>query len=511
VALQKPLDQGERHRMSLGANIQNAIEPRLRLLTEDVEDPRSLRLGVGYEGANRDGEFAWAVGTDMVVAKKADWTAGVGSELTYAQALSLRFGLDGRNPTFGMGVQWRQVRFDYALRTDDTLPRNDRFTLAVHFGTSVQQRRQDRLHAQNRLVTDQLAQLLVEREAAEVQRAFLAAETAFSEAQWHEALRLYRKVLALDPTHARAQQQSDSLDISLQLAEADDLMASNQPALAAGLYQSILTSWPHETRAQTRLEQARTALQASADRDEALRQLFKDAFDQFADGNYLNAQASLRELLRVDPHFALGLDLQERVTQAIRKRGEGILREAQLLAATENYEAALRKLHEARELLEDRAYLNELESTWEQSRIAAQRNALQLAEKKKSRGATPVTEDTTPRTPQRLTPEQRRDLQRKYQDGLAAFTRGDFDEATRNWRAVWFDAPNYENVRSYLIKAYLFQGVELYGRGQYDAALDRCKSVLEIDPTNEKALRYLDRIQEEKLEIEAIERGKSNE
>jgi hypothetical protein len=68
-----------------------------------------------------------------------------------------------------------------------------------------------------------------------------------------------------------------------------------------------------------------------------------------------------------------------------------------------------------------------------------------------------------------------------------------------------------ENISGYLIKAYLFQCVELYGRGQYDEALDRCKRVLEIDPTNEKALRYLDRIEEEKLELEQIEGDGSDE
>ena len=265
VALQKTLDQGERHRLSLGANIQNALEPRLRLLTEEVEDPRSLRVGAGYIGANLDDLFAWAVGADMVAAKKANWSGSIGSELTYARALSLRVGIDGSNPTFGVGVQWRQVRFDYALRTDDTLPRNDRFTLAVHFGTSVQERRQERRDAQNQQVTNQLAQLLVQREAQELQKALTAAETAFENEQWQEALRLYRRVLALDPTHEHAQQQSDALDIHLKLAEANDLLALGQPAQAAGLYQSILTAWPNEPRAQAGVEQARAALQVSAE------------------------------------------------------------------------------------------------------------------------------------------------------------------------------------------------------------------------------------------------------
>ena len=166
---------------------------------------------------------------------------------------------------------------------------------------------------------------------------------------------------------------------------------------------------------------------------------------------------------------------------------------------------------EAQELLGPRADIDGLKSAWNEAHGITQRREEQLAEQKKTQATPGVTEDTTPRSPRRQTPEQRRDLQRKYQDGLAAFTSGDFDEAIHNWRAVWFEDPHLENVSNYLIKAYLFQGVELYGRGQYEEAMDRCKRVLEIDPTNEKALRYLDRIKEEQLEIEEIERGKSGE
>ena len=511
VALQKPLDKKERHRVSLGANIQNAIEPKLRLLNEDVEDPRHLRLGVGYEGAHSTELYAWAAGVDLVFSRKSDWTGGIGSEFTYARALSLRMGLDGSNPTFGLGVQWRQVRFDYALRTDDTLPRNDRFTLAVHFGTSVQQRRQKRRQAQNQQVTDQLAQLLQEREAQELQRALTAAEAAFNAEQWQEALRLYRRVLALDPTHQRAQQQRVTLAINLPLLQAKGLMVSGQAAQAAGLYQTILNEWPSEERAQQGLDEAHASLQESADRDAALRDLFKEALDQYMGDNYLSAQVTLNELLRLDPQFELAFDLQERIAQEIRGQGDVALREAQQLAKKNHYKAALRKLAEARKSLGATARLDALESQWQGEDLASQRRTQELAAQDTSPESINGTEDTTPLTPRNLTPEQRRDLQSKYQKGLAAFTSGNFDAATRLWRAVWVEDPNLENVSSYLIKAYLFQGVELYGRGKYDDALERCKRVLEIDPTNEKALRYLDRIEEEKLEIEAIERGKSDE
>jgi len=511
VALRKPLDVHERHRLQFGAAIQNAVEPKVRLLEEEVEDPRSLRLGTGYEGGTADRRFQWVAAADMLVASKARWSGSVGTELTWEDILSMRLGMDGSRPTFGLGVQWRLVRFDYALRTDDTLPRTDRFTLAVHFGRSVAERREERRAEQDQQVTNQLAQLLVERERQELERALSAADAARAAGQWQEALRLYRRVLALDPTHHYALEQRDAIDLRLQLEEADGLLLANQPAQAAGQYQTILTQWPGDPRALRGLDEARAALQALADRDTAVRELFKDALAQFTADNFAGAQAALNELLRLEPEHELGLDLQQRITARIASAGEAALREAKRHAREKRFDAALRRLQEARELIGDRADLHTLQEEWQTARLAELRRPVQVATPQDPTNPESRTEDTTPRTPRTLTPEQRRELQQKYQEGLAAFTKGDFDAAIRSWHAVWFEDPNMENVSSYLIKAYLFQCVELYGRGQYDAAVDRCKRVLEIDPANEKALRYLDRIEEEKLELEQIEGGKDGE
>jgi hypothetical protein len=65
-------------------------------------------------------------------------------------------------------------------------------------------------------------------------------------------------------------------------------------------------------------------------------------------------------------------------------------------------------------------------------------------------------------------------------------------------------APDYENVADHLVKAYLYQVIGLYGSGDYAGATDRCRRLLEVDPKNEKALRYLARLQEEQSELEQI-------
>jgi len=151
--------------------------------------------------------------------------------------------------------------------------------------------------------------------------------------------------------------------------------------------------------------------------------------------------------------------------------------------------------------LEARPDLETLRATWEKERAAARAVARQQPRKAEGQR-----EDTSPHLDRQrtLTAEQRRELERRYRSGMVAFSNRDFQGAIQDWRSVWLDAPEFEGVGDHLIKAYLFEGVELYGRGQYEEALDRCMRVLEIDPTNEKARRYLARIQEEKSELDQI-------
>lgn len=58
LALDRPVGREGVHRLGFGAVVQNAVEPTLRLDQEDVADPRSLKLGVGYQGQSPRGPLS---------------------------------------------------------------------------------------------------------------------------------------------------------------------------------------------------------------------------------------------------------------------------------------------------------------------------------------------------------------------------------------------------------------------------------------------------------------------
>ena len=464
LALERPLGAAAAHTVGLGAMVQNAVEPTLRLDQEDVKDPRSLKLGVGYQGAPPSGNFAWALGADLDLPSQADARVGVGAEVSYDHLLALRAGQDAGHLTLGFGLAYAGVRLDYAMRADDELSRNDRFSLAVRFGLPVSDRRAVRRAQREREVADQLAALLAQREQQEREHALQEADAAFAAQHFDEAARYYRRLLALAPDDPQVRTRVDAFEHELALAQAASAFDAGESARAAAAYQAVLDHWPQDERAQQGLASARRKLQESADREAQLSSLLKDALARFADGEFHAAENALRELLRVDPKHQLGRELLDRVVAA------------RLAAAEREAQAAARL----------------------QAQALAQRQA-QAQHPQPATAAAPV----AARRPA-LSSEQRRTLERQYREGLDAFGASDFERAIRLWREVWLEAPDYESVAGYLVKAYLLEGIALYSSGQYDEAMERCQRVLEIEPGNAKAQRYLARIQEEKVELEQI-------
>lgn len=491
---------GRHHWLSFGTNLQNIVEPKLRLSQDEVRDPRSIKTGLGVGGLWVSRRLRWTAAMDVDLPSTANARIGMGAEFSWSQTLSLRAGVDHDQATFGVGVAYHNVRFDYAMRSAGELPRNDRFTLALRFGASLNARRQEVLQEQQRQVSAELERLLEEREHNAKRHAREQADVALADQRHEEALRLYRRVLALDPDDHDARERMDAVERRLLLDEATGLANAGHPVQAAAKYQSILERWPENADASAGLRAAREQLQRSADRERTLRELLGEALARFSSNDLVAAEATLTELLRIDPTENLASDLLARVQGARAQQGAARLDEARALAAGGNYGAALRLLADARQLLGARNDLETLAATWEAARRqAAERDARRLAM---------APEDQAPPPPRMLAAAEERELDRLYQEGLRAFSNREFDRAIRSWKAVWVAMPAFADVADNLIKAYLYEGVELYARGNYEAALERCRRVLEIDPSNEKALRYLRRIQEEKDEVEEIGRGR---
>jgi len=91
-----------------------------------------------------------------------------------------------------------------------------------------------------------------------------------------------------------------------------------------------------------------------------------------------------------------------------------------------------------------------------------------------------------------------REIEDLYQRGLAALRAQRDDDALRYLELVWSSRPDYREAAAYLKREYLTRGMEAFAAGRLDAAVELWQRVLRVDPNDERARGYLDRVQKQR-------------
>ena len=97
----------------------------------------------------------------------------------------------------------------------------------------------------------------------------------------------------------------------------------------------------------------------------------------------------------------------------------------------------------------------------------------------------------------KLSPELRREVEDTYASGQRAFQAGELTQAIELWERVERLAPGFESVRAYLVNAYKFVGVELYGRDQLEQAVATWRKAAALEPNNPEIAGYIKRTETE--------------
>ena len=96
-----------------------------------------------------------------------------------------------------------------------------------------------------------------------------------------------------------------------------------------------------------------------------------------------------------------------------------------------------------------------------------------------------------------LSKKKQKDLADLYKRGMVAMEEGRLDDALRYWELVWLGNPEYEGVADHLKREYLLRGLESFSRGSLDEAILLWEKALNVDPKDEKTIRYLARAREQ--------------
>ncbi|MDH3216064.1 MAG: hypothetical protein OEN01_07200 [Candidatus Krumholzibacteria bacterium] len=464
-----------------GLVFHNVVEPAIKLDREKVPDPLQVTLGLAMLAMI--GDVALTTSLDMVSPRYSPFSVRFGQEATYRHRYALRFGVDEAAPTYGFGTRYRKVTLDYAFRKDD-LGNNHRIAMAVRFGASVDERRIKARMALEEHVNREINNRLVDLERSQIADAVSEGDRLFAAGDLDGAWKLYEMALLWDPDNEHADVQIARCNYGLSLANAESSMQNGDFVQAILHAKKALEFFADDERARTIIRQCNEAIARAQDNSQFAGKLLRTSIDLYANRQFKEALSGFDEVLRIDPTNELARDYRDKCRTNIDRTFQRLVRNSRTRAARGDYVRARQSLEDALRIKRDPAVEAELKELRERKEVR----------REVTRKSPPKPQPTVAR---RISPTNTVLLERKYQQGMEAFGRGDFEEAVSAFQSVWAADPTFHNISALLSKAYLFMGMRHYAKEQYAEALDIWTKLLRIDPNNAKAKRYLEETQKE--------------
>jgi tetratricopeptide (TPR) repeat protein len=325
------------------------------------------------------------------------------------------------------------------------------------------------------------------------------AEKHYQGSRLKEAELAYREVLLLDPANAAAQKGLDRLQAETYAADAQ--RAYDQ--LTASLYADGMRLYRQKEwdRAAVKLQEAAklnpdqpqvkkflgaSLSEAARQRDlDRARSLVVQAQSAEAAQDWLRAFAAWQEAARMQPPAPGAAEGVRRTGREVESLVAALLAQARKNLDAENYAAAREGYEKVLALFPENA------DAWNGAKKT--RAALNL--KKTSRG-------------------NQAEAQKLYNRGVEAYRRGDLSQTISAWESAHAADPQDAGIREALARAQKEQGeareknrrlaqaryedgLAAYQRGELDEALAAWKETLELDPEHAKARANLKRVEQE--------------
>ncbi|MEW5994770.1 MAG: hypothetical protein AB1744_10285, partial [Candidatus Zixiibacteriota bacterium] len=419
-----------------------------------------------------------------------DLRLSLGVEYSFSGLVHIRGGLRGKRPSVGGGLTYKSFEFDYAL-VDRDLGSIHMFTLTTAFGKPTGERRRIRelrreaefnsmmsqhLADRNREMIDQLMtrgeDLLSAGELAEAgsqfdRALFLARGSGADTAKIYHLAMETRERLVIADREMRFEQFMDSA--RTRFADCDYLAARYFANLA-------LAESPTSADAAGLLKQTDEAIQESIARDELIQNRLWVVDSLLSYGRVDRALSIIRSLSEYAPEHGGVVLALKRVEFERYRRG------ASTAYAERNFQAALAALDSASVLFPEHQWCVDLRERIEKELSEAQRHAPTVV-------SAPA--------PEPLSPQLQKEVDAAYRSAQEAFQKGELAKAIADWEKVERLAPDYLSVRRYLVSAYKFVGVELYGQNRFQEAVATWKKAAELDPENSELNNYIKRTESE--------------
>jgi len=474
----------------------NLLEPSLQLDQESISYPVAIDAGLSLKFipcVNWNQHAMLSVKVTKV--DHLDPTTAVGLEYSIENMVHLRGGYRENRPAFGVGLSYKVFTVDYAL-VDRDMGALHLFSLTTTFGRSVEERRQariahreeefntlmnNRLHERNRAMirelTDRGEHLLEGGDLIEAANCFdralfLAHSNDVDTTTIAQFQKLVHKRLEDVNRKYRYRQYTDSARIRL---EADDYLATRYFAGMA------LVEIPDAPDAMALYATADSALNQISEQDEIIQAGLMTADSLLSYGSVAKAMIVLRTL----DEFAPEDDRIRRML--IKAEFEHWRRRAVAAFDAFNPVDAERALDSAL------------------ARFPGHQWCLTMKKKIIEDRNRPVEVEAIRKMPApRLSADVLKEVATAYEEGRRRFETGDLQQAIANWEKVERLSPDYQDVREYLVNAYKFVGVELYGQNQLAEAVVVWQKAAILRPDNNEIKSYIKRTRNEIKRLEEL-------
>jgi tetratricopeptide (TPR) repeat protein len=108
----------------------------------------------------------------------------------------------------------------------------------------------------------------------------------------------------------------------------------------------------------------------------------------------------------------------------------------------------------------------------------------------------------------RLSPEIQKEIAVAYELGQNHFKEGQLAEAIAQWERVELLAPDYLSVRTFLVNAYKYVGIEHYSQNKLEDAIEAWQKAARLNPQNAEIKEYIDRTQSEIRNLRELSYGR---
>ncbi len=522
----------------VGANLQNLLEPTLKLKNDTTKYPINLKTGISYHR----GELIISVDMDKSRLTELKWHSGI--EYSIYKTLSLRIGLDHEDFTYGFGIKYKGFRFDYAYAAQE-LADTHKFAVNICIGKTVEQMRQTLREKEEKELNTRLEKELDKREQTQVHLALTKGKELLNTKQYKEAIIQFERVLVWRPEHKETNQYLVQANNEYQKVTAKEQIRqhlekgenhlNNKEYLDAALeFKQVLLLDPSNSQALTSLATSTENIRLDIRKVDRLTQYFNQGIEAYTNSKLVEAIAAWKQVLAIDPNHSATLEYMKKAMTNLKEEymlvGKKYHQQKMWEKAIGEFEKALfidPENKEAKELIKEAKLQIEMIKTKEYRSLAYLDEGIELYEageyeeaSKKLQKALILNEKLNEaqryleKSSAKLTelkkkeialnPQLAKQLVIAYDKGIKYFHEQKIIPAVEQLELVYKYDPYYRKVRFYLIKGYLIAGMEHYTSGRLQESINTWQKILVIDTENQKAISYINRTKIELAKIEEI-------